>query len=55
MKWPGKVEYAVHDTYPTAHTREYTWKYQRCSPLYCFHHRRRLGWASMYVLRRDLL
>src|SRR4029079_809007 len=26
MKWPGKAEYAVQDTYPAAHIREYTEK-----------------------------
>ena len=26
MKWPGKAEYAVQDTYPPAHIREYTEK-----------------------------
>jgi aryl-alcohol dehydrogenase-like predicted oxidoreductase len=26
MKWPGKAEYPVHDTYPAAHIREYTEK-----------------------------
>ncbi len=26
MKWPGKAEYPVHDTYPAAHVREYTEK-----------------------------
>ena len=26
MKWPGKAEYAIEDTYPAAHIREYTEK-----------------------------
>src|SRR5204862_3901386 len=26
MKWPGKAEYAIADTYPASHIREYTEK-----------------------------